>query len=144
MTIIILVAIIIYVILITWIWKNLGEIQKNKKILYTVAGLIIMYIITIILFNISKNGINYQNSESEKIVRNILVLIFTTINGMITLPYIARLLNKAYENEIEKTTFTKRIVILLIMFIICAIFEIGYLNDIQSGIIKRVEIIQNM
>ena len=67
MTIIILVAIVIYAILITWIWKSLGYIEKSKKILYIAVGLLIMYIITLIIFNISKNGKTYQNIESEKI-----------------------------------------------------------------------------
>lgn len=134
MTIIILVAIVIYAILITWIWKSLGYIEKSKKILYIAVGLLIMYIITLIIFNISKNGITYQNIESEKIVRNVLVLIFTSLNGMITLPYIGRLLNKVNEDEITKKAFSKKVLILIIVFIVCLTFECGYLKDTQTGI----------
>ena len=134
MTIIILVAIVIYAILITWIWKSLGYIEKSKKILYIAVGLLIMYIITLIIFNISKNGITYQNIESEKIVRNVLVLIFTSLNGMITLPYIGRLLNKVNEDEITKKAFSKKVLILIIVFIVCLIFECDYLKDTQTGI----------
>ena len=134
MTIIILVAIVIYAILIMWIWKSLGYIEKSKKILYIAVGLLIMYIITLIIFNISKNGITYQNIESEKIVRNVLVLIFTSLNGMITLPYIGRLLNKVNEDEITKKAFSKKVLILIIVFIVCLIFECGYLKDTQTGI----------
>lgn len=139
MAIIIVVIIAIYAIAITWIWKNLGEIEKNKKILYIAVGILIMYILTLIIFNISKSGINYQNAEGEKIVKNVFVLIFTSINSMIVLPYIAKLLDKVHEDEIEKSAFSKKIIILIIIFIICMILECGYLTSVQEGIIKMIQ-----
>ena len=45
MTIIVIVAIIIYAILITWCWHNLGRIENSKKIIYILVGMIIIFML---------------------------------------------------------------------------------------------------
>ena len=47
-----------------------------------------------------------------------LVAIFTGINGLIVMPQIGKMLDKINEDEIEKEQLTKRVIILLIIFII--------------------------
>ena len=94
-----------------------------------------MYIITLIVFQISKSGVVYQKVEMQKDIQNILVMIFTGINGIIVMPQIARMLDKINEGETEKNVLTKTLVILAIIFIICLILENGYMKDIQKGIL---------
>ena len=89
-----------------------------------------------IIFNISKNGINYQNESTEKTIKTILVSLFTAINGIIFIPYIAKIFLKVKENDIEKSKLNRKIIILIILFVICMYFECGYLKDIQKGIIN--------
>ena len=135
MAFIIIIAIIVYLILLAWTWHSLGDIEKNKKIIFIIIGLIIMYIITLIVFQISKSGVVYQKVEMQKDIQNILVMIFTGINGIIVMPQIARILDKINEGETEKNVITKTLVILAIIFIICLILENGYMKDIQKGIL---------
>ena len=136
MAIIILVSIIIFVILVTWCWHNLGKLEKNKKIVYIIIGLVLNWIITSIVFEISKNNIYYQNNEIKNTVANMLIMIFTGLNGLIIMPYIAKQIDRKNEKEIDNQEFRKKIIIFTVIFLLCLIFECGYLSDTQKGIIK--------
>lgn len=136
MTFIIITAIIVYFILIAWTWKSLGFIENTKKVAFILIGMILMYGITWIVFQIAKSGITYQNGDMQSMVQNILVAIFTGINGIIIMPQIGKILDKINEDEIKKEQLVKRIMILTILFILCFIFEIGYMKDTQEGILN--------
>lgn len=136
MTFIIIVAIIIYFILIAWTWKSLGGVEKNKKVIYMLIGIIIMYLVTLIVFGIAKTGITYESNDMQNSVQNVLVIIFAGINGIIVMPQIGKILDKINEGEIETFQIMRKIVILLLIFIICLILEIGYMKDTQEGILR--------
>lgn len=136
MTFIIMTAILMYFILIAWTWQSLGSIEKTKKVVMILIGIIFIYGITWIVFQTTKPGIDYQNIEMQNSVQNMLVAIFSGINGMIVMPQMAKMLDKIEENEIEQEQFIKRIGILVIIFVICLIFERGYMRDTQEGILK--------
>ena len=74
------------------------------------------------------NLFDYQQSVCEKAVLR--------KNGIIVMPQIAKILDKINEDEIQQNELKKRIIILLIIFVICIIFECGYMKDTQEGIIK--------
>ncbi len=143
MTFIILISIVVYLINIAWTWKSLGELEKGKKTILIVIGLVIIYIITIIIFSISQNGIQYENEESLGTVRNMLVAVFSGINGLIILPQLAKILDKAKEGKIEKNQIRNRIIIWIAILIICLIFECGYMKDTQVGIIEIYKSLQS-
>ena len=136
MTIIVIISIVIYAILVTWCWHNLGRIEKSKKIIYIIIGMIIIFIITNIVYSISKADVSYPEEQIEGTVRNTLLLVFTALNGLIVMPYIAKQLDRIREKEIEKEKFTKKMILLLIVFILCLILESGYLKDTQLGILE--------
>ena len=136
MTIIVIIAIVIYAILVTWCWHNFDNNEKNKKIIYIIIGMIIIFIITNIVYSISKADVSYPEEQIEGTVRNTLLLVFTALNGLIVMPYIAKQLDRIREKEIEKEKFTKKMILLLIVFILCLILESGYLKDTQLGILE--------
>ena len=144
MILIIITIIIIYLIVLAWPWHNLSGIEHGKKILYTIIGLIIMYIVTMITFNISKTGINYDNPQMEKDIGNILILIFAGLNSLVVLPYMAKLLSRINDEEIEKNQVGKRIMVIVVVLLICLMMESGYLKDIQKGIINVYETQKNI
>lgn len=143
MAFIITISIIIYLIDIAWTWKSLGDLEKSKKVAFIAIGLVITYIITTIVFSISQNGIQYENEESIKTVKNVLVAVFAGINGLIILPQLAKTLDKAKEGEIEKNQIRNRIILLVIILLICLIFECGYMKDTQVGIIEIYKSLQS-
>lgn len=136
MIFIIMIALVIYFVLIAWTWHSLGFIEKNKKVTFILIGIILMYLITLIIFQITKSGIQYPNIEMQKKVQNVLVSIFAGINGIIVMPQIGKLLEKIKEDEIKREELTKKLVILLVLFGICVLIEVGYLKDTQQGILK--------
>ena len=138
MALIIGIIIILLLVLLGWTWHNLGTIENKTKIICIVSGLVIVYIITFIIFSISKVGINYENKEILKLVQTILVILFTIVNGYILLPYIFKKLEQIDNDEIEKEKLVKGIVILLVLFIFIAIFEVSYLGSIQNGILDMI------
>ncbi|MCI8637345.1 MAG: hypothetical protein HFJ36_05915 [Clostridia bacterium] len=136
MAFIIIVSIVIYFVLIAWTWQSLGFIEKTKKVGIIVIGIFLTYIITLIVFQIAKGDITYPNANIQNSIKNMLVAIFTGINGLIVMPQIGKMLDKINEDEIEKEQLTKRVIILLIIFIICLVFESGYMKNTQEGILK--------
>ena len=143
MTLIIIGAILIFVVSIIWMWHNLGNIEKPRKIAFIIIGLLIMYGFTIILYNLSSSDIAYPSEEVEKAVSNTLILVFTGLNALIFLPFIANLVDKILEEKIEKKQAKGRIIILLIIFVICIFVEKGYLESTQEGIINIYNEVQN-
>ena len=136
MAFIIILILMIYVIAATWTWNNLGQIEKNKKIIVILAGLITSYLITLIVFALSKNSINYESIIIEKNIKNIILAIFTGANACIFMPYISKQLEKIHEGEIEKEKFTQKMMVIFVIIIILLSFECGYMKTTQQGILK--------
>ena len=136
MTFIFIMTAVIYILAIAWTWHNLGEIGKIKKVVFIIIGTFILYLITMLLFNFSQNGISYEQEEMKNEVRNIVVLLFTGINGVLILPNIARLYEKVQAGEMEKERLIKRIIIYIVIWVICMWIEVNYMTSIQEGILQ--------
>ena len=138
MTFIIITIAILFIILLIWNWHNLVSIDKSKKILYSIIEIIVLGFITFVIYQISKSNIQYPNDEARKAVRNMLIILFTGINGCILLPYISRTLSKLTENEIDTKSLRKRLLIIVIALIIISIIETSYMASIQQGTLDVV------
>ena len=134
----ILIVVILLLVLLGWTWHSLGGIKKSTKYACIVGGLIVVYIITFIIYNISKIGITYENREVMKIIRTVFVSLFTIINGYIILPYAFKKLDQINNEEIEKEKLKKSIIILLIIIFIIGMLESSYLRNIQQGILSMM------
>ena len=135
MTFIIIMTIIIYLLVIAWSWTSLGDTSKAKKILIIFIGMITIFLITQIVFSMSKSGINYENEEIENWVGKIIVFLFTGLNGFV-MPFLMKLFKKLQNGEIEGNIFKVRFILILIIFIICLFLECGYMESIQQGILN--------
>ncbi len=139
MIFIIATGVILYSILIAWTWQCLGTLEKGKKLLFLLMGISIIYIITLIIFQIAKGGIIYEKVEMQNKVQNVLVAIFTGVNGMILVPQVARVMGQIKEEQIEKNQAKKKLIIIGIIFLFCISIEIGYMKSTQEGILKIYE-----
>ena len=138
MILIYLLIIVLFAVLLFWTWNNTKSFEQiTQRISFIIIGLIILAIITLILFNISKAGINYPNTDIIGEIRKIALLIFIPINGYLSLPHIASIKTEIDEKEDEKNV-KRRIIILLIVFIIAIIIETKYLKGFQNGIIQII------
>ena len=136
MPFIIIITIAIYIILITWSWKSLGNIERTKKIITIAIGIIAIYLITWFVFNISNQGIVYENEQIASSIGKVIISIFAGVNGLIIIPFIGKLLDKVNEDEIEKQVFSRKILIIVVIFLIILWLECGYMKDTQEGILK--------
>lgn len=136
MPVIITLVIAMLLILISWSWHNLGNIDRVKKTLTIIIGLVILCLITFILFNISKQEVQYSSEEQMNSVRIILVLTFTIINGLIVLPVISKLFSRVNDKSINNDEATKQLLIILAIFFVIMIFECIYLKNIQNEILN--------
>ena len=143
MTLITIGMVLIFVVSIIWTWHNLGNIEKPKKVVFIIIGLLITYLLTMVLYNLSNPDITYPSEEIQKTVSNTLTWVFTGLNALIFLPLIANVLDKILEEEIEKTQAKRRIVIILVIFVVCIFVEKGYIESTQEGIINIYNEVQN-
>ena len=140
MTVVIIsIIVILFLVLLGWTWHSLGSIEKPTKFVCIVGGLVVVYIITLIIYNISKIGITYENREAMKLIQTVFVSLFTIINGYIILPYVFKKLEQINNEEIDKEKLTKSIIILLIIIVILAIFEVLYLENCQQTILNMIK-----
>lgn len=139
MTVILIIIFILLLVLLSWSWHSLGDIEKKTKVAIIVGGLVIVYLITFVIFSISKIGIDYQNKDVMKLIQTIFVMLFTIVNGYIILPYVFKKLNQINNEEIEKEKIIRSLIILAIIFIIIAIFEVSYLGNMQNGILEMMK-----
>ena len=136
---IVTITIILYILLVVFSLHKLSFVNDIKvKIAYIAIGLLIMYIITLIIFNISSNGINYENEEMIGKVRNMLLAVFIPVNGLLTMPYLASIIGKISTNEIAREKFNKKLIAFVILFIIILIIEYSYFKSTQQGIINMI------
>lgn len=139
MTIIIIaVTIILYVILLGFTWHNLDILENSKKIIFTIFALLAIVLVTLIIFNISTSGIEYENYNMIANVRNMLVAVFTPVNGLIVMPYVANMIGKIKQEDITQPEFKKKTIIIGIIFILILIFECNYFKDMQMGILDII------
>ena len=134
--IIILTILVLSIVLLRWMWNSLGGIENSKKATFIVAGLIVIYILTFIIFNISKSGVEYKNKESMNMIRTVLVAVFTLVNSYIVLPFTFKRLDRIDKNEMEASKLKKSIIIILAVILVISVFEVSYLNSVQQGIMS--------
>ena len=136
MAVILIIIAILFLVLLGWSWNSLGSIDKKEKIKYIIIGLVLTYLLTLIIYAISKMGIQYDNKEAMKMIRTVFVLLFAIVNGYILLPYSFKKIEKIKNKEIEEDKLKRSIIILLIIIVLLLIFESIYLGDLQQGILK--------
>ena len=143
MTVITIVTIFTFAISIIWMWHNLGNIEKPRKIIFIIMGIFIMYLLTILIYKFSNPDVIYPSEEIQKTVSHTLQFLFTALNSLVLLPFTANLFDKILEEEIDKDQAKKRIMILLVLLILCIFIEKGYLKDTQEGIMSIYNEVQN-
>lgn len=134
-----LIIAVLYIVLILWSWNNTREYETtSERIIFILIGIAIISIITLVYFAISKIGITYPKSEMVKQVRKMAVLVFTPINGFLSLPHIASLKMKIKTKSEDNSKLKKKIIILGIILVVATIVEINYMKDFQNGIIQML------
>ena len=131
---------VLFVIYIVFLWNSTREFESLlMKFSFILIGTIFIAILTLILFWISKIGIQYPKKDMIGEVRKIVVFAFIPINGFIILTQAARLFTQAKSGMVSKEDMEKKIKRLIIIFIVLIIIEVVYFKSIQNGMIRIIQ-----
>lgn len=92
-----------------------------------------MYIITNIICSIAIR--NIENKEILKEILKVVKMIFTPVNGMIGLSFLGNTFGKAKDKVITIDKAGRRLIGILIMFIIILVFETNYIGSFIQEIL---------
>ncbi len=138
MTILYITSIIFILILISFTWYTLDQMESVEKILYIAIGLVFSVIITTTLFNISSKNIDYPVAEMIISIRKMVLFAFVPINAIAFMPFLGRQMSNLKFDQITQVEFAKRLIILLVVLVILGILEHKYLINMQLGILDII------
>lgn len=130
---------LLFVVYIVWTWNSTKEFEDQKiRIAYILVGTLFITMVTLILFAISKIGVNYPKKEMVGQVQKIVLLVFTPINGFIVLTQFSSVFQQIRSGMVSKDKIEKKIKRLLIIFAMLIIIECIYFKNVQYGIIEII------
>ena len=136
MALIIITIVVMFLVLIFWSFTNLGKTNITKKILWMTLLFGIVFLTTYVTFLISKNSITYPSKEIMHSVQEVLVLMFSGLNGCFFIPSICKSIDNLYQQKIDETHFFRRVILFGVILIILLAFECGYMKTTQKGILE--------
>ena len=140
MSLINFIIVVLFIIYIVCAWNSTKEFENNLlRISFIFVGTLFITLLTLILFWISKIGVEYPKKEMIGEVRKIILLSFIPINGFIILTQTASIFAQAKSGMVSKEDMQKKIKRLVIIFIILIVFEAIYFKNIQNGMIRIIQ-----
>lgn len=133
------IVFLLFVVYIVWTWNSTKEFEDQKiRIAYLIVGTLFIAMVTLIIFLVSKIGVNYPKKEMVGQVQKIVLLVFTPINGFVVLTQFSSVFQQIRSGMVSKEEMDKKIKTLLIVFTILIIIECIYFKNVQYGIIKII------
>lgn len=118
-------------IAITLVYQFIKKLPKMEKIIFIGISFAIMYVAVSISYWISSFGIEENVNEALK---SFIIYIFVPVNVIILVPFVARKYYKWRQNEIDKESLIKRIIIVSIIGVIILSVETIYFKQIKKNI----------
>ncbi len=95
-----------------------------------------MYFITSIICSIQSSGLETENQEALKQTVNVIKLIFTPTNAIMFLTVLGNTFGKLKDKVIEEDKAKKRLLFILIAFVVILIFESSYIKNFITGVLR--------
>lgn len=118
------------IIAIFLVYYSLKGVDKQKKIIDTMIGIGVMYILVLIVYTLSSLGIA-KTSNSETI-KTYMMMAFVPVNVIVLIPFFIHSYIKAQRKEITIKMLTNRSIILLIICFVILIGEFFYFRNFQK------------
>lgn len=132
MNIYIMLAILfVNAIAITLVYQFIKRLPKMEKIIFIGASFAIMYVLVSISYWISSFGIEETVNEALK---SFIIYIFVPVNVIILIPFVARKYYKWRQNETDKESLIKRVIIVSIVGVIILAVQTIYFKQIKKNI----------
>ena len=71
--------------------------------------------------------------------QNLITFTFVPINGLLILPWVAKMYRQLKFGKMKTEDFKKRCILFGVLLLVVLILEVFYFNDIQSGILNIVQ-----
>ena len=140
MSLIYFIVFMLFVVYIVWTWNSTKEFEDLKiRIAYLLVGTLFIAMVTLIIFLVSKIGVNYPKKEMVGQVQKIVLLVFTPINGFVVLTQFSSVFQQIRSGMVSKEKMDKKIKRLVIIFIVLIVFETIYFKNIQNGMIRIIQ-----
>ncbi len=123
------ISFIIFIISCITVYHNTNSYEPKNRIIYIVIGTLAIYFLTSIICNIKAKGIVVQNEQAINDVISVIKAIFTPINSIIILSTLGNVFGKVKDGVISTDKAGKRIMIILVIFLLVLIFEANYIGD---------------
>ena len=123
----ILVANIVSILLIYHSFDK--NIEKTKRLLYTMIAMGVVYIIVLIVYFFSSIGIDKRIATQAK---QTIVFTFVPVNSIIVIPFMLRSFNKRKDREITGEQLNKRAVVMFIIAVVIVVSEFFYFRIIEQ------------
>ncbi|MDE5830387.1 MAG: hypothetical protein K2H53_01530 [Clostridia bacterium] len=94
-----------------------------------------MYALTSILCAMGAGGLEVKSEDALNDITSVMKFIFTPINSMIVLATLGNVFGKVKDEIIDTNKAGKRIIILLIVFIIILVFETNYIGSFIQNLL---------
>lgn len=134
------IVFLLFVVYIVWTWNSTKEFEDQKiRIAYLIVGTLFIAMVTLIIFLVSKIGVNYPKKEMVGQVQKIVLLVFTPINGFVVLTQFSSVFQQIRSGMVSKEKMDKKIKRLVIIFIVLIVFETIYFKNIQNGMIRIIQ-----
>lgn len=136
MIIILLLIIFLNIISIALMYYCLGNLNKKEKLIFIASCTAIMYILTSFVYWLSTKNIEIT-PVSEK-SKDLIIFLFVPVNGIITLPLLAKSYFKYKIGGIDILILRNRAIAILIILIIFLVIECKYLKNIQQQVVDLI------
>ncbi len=129
----ILVANVVSIFLIYYSFNK--NIEKTKRLLYTMIAMGVIYILVLIVYFFSSIGMPKEIAEQSK---EMITFTFVPVNAIILIPFLLRSFNRRKDNSITTEQLNKRAIIVVIVAIALLVGEFFYFRNIEKGINDRI------
>lgn len=116
------------------------NIEKNKRVMYTMISVGIMYIVTLITYFFSSIGIEKEVAQKSK---DMIIFSFVPVNTIIIIPFIVSSFYKKKKGIITLEQLNTRTIIMIVITIVLLIGEFFYFRNIEKGIMNIANQKQN-
>lgn len=108
------------------------NIEKTKKLLYTMISMGVVYIIVLITYFFSSIGLSKEVTQKSQ---DMITFTFVPVNAIIIVPFLLRSFNQRKNKDITTEQLNKRTIIVAILAIVIVVGEFFYFRSIEKGII---------
>lgn len=124
---------VLNIVAVTLTYRFLGnDMEAKSKWVFLAVGIALMYVAVTAVYWLSTKQFNLQEVASSG--QNLITFTFVPVNGILTLPFLARTYRYWKDGSLQFDQARNRLILVAVILLVALIFEYFYFNDILEGI----------